>query len=215
MFNPQFFIFLVPVLLFALTIHEFSHGYVAYLLGDPTPKRAGRLTLNPLKHLDIFGTITLFLTQAIGWAKPVPINPNYFKSPWRDMAIVSLAGPLSNFLSALLFAFLGNFFSLYDFNLFQIQISEPLRILSYIGVKLNLGLAIFNILPIPPLDGSKILAKFLPPHLRYDFLRYELIGFVIILLLALTGILGKTIYPLLNFFAGLLFYITSFPFRVI
>ncbi|MFN3406231.1 MAG: site-2 protease family protein [Caldimicrobium sp.] len=212
MFNPLTFILIAPVLLFALTIHEFSHGYTAYLLGDPTPKRAGRLTLNPLKHLDLFGTITLFITQAIGWAKPVPINPNYFKKPWRDMAITAAAGPLSNFISAIIFAFLYNLFSVLPISFGALKISEPLTLLCYIGVKINLGLAIFNFLPIPPLDGSKVFVKFLPENIREDFLRLELIGFIIILFLALTGILGKTLYPLLLFLSQLLFYYTSFIF---
>ncbi|MGB9761531.1 MAG: site-2 protease family protein [Caldimicrobium sp.] len=213
MWNFQIFLLLIPVLLFALTIHEFSHGLAAYLLGDPTPKKAGRLTLNPLKHLDLFGTLTLFLTQAIGWAKPVPINPNYFKNPWRDMAITSAAGPLSNFFSAIFFALLYHFFNKFSFQWGAFKISEPLVIISLLGVKINMGLSLFNFLPIPPLDGSKILVKFLPPHLRENYLRLELVGFLVILLLALTGILGKTLYPLLNFlsnlvlnYTGLLFY---------
>ncbi|MEZ0343824.1 MAG: site-2 protease family protein [Caldimicrobium sp.] len=212
MWNFQIFILLVPVLLFALTIHEFSHGFVAYLLGDPTPKRAGRLTLNPLKHLDLFGTLTLFLTQAIGWAKPVPINPNYFRNPWRDMAITSAAGPLSNFFSAIFFAFLYHFFNFFPLQFGDFKISEPLMVISLLGVKINLGLAIFNFLPIPPLDGSKILVKFLPYHLREDYLKLELVGFFIILILAITGILGKTLYPLLKFLSNLVLYYTGIIF---
>ncbi len=209
MFNPLTLLLIAPVLLFSLTIHEFSHGFVAYLLGDPTPKRAGRITLNPLRHLDLFGTLTLFITQAIGWAKPVPINPNYFKNPWRDMAITSAAGPLSNLLCAILFAFLYNLLTPFNLSLGMLKISEPLTLLFLVGVKINLGLALFNLLPIPPLDGSKILVKFLPYNLREDFLRLELIGFLIILFLALTGVLGKTLYPLLSFLSNLLLYSTS------
>lgn len=212
MWNFQIFILLIPVLLFALTIHEFSHGFVAYLLGDPTPKREGRLTLNPLRHLDLFGTLTLLLTQAIGWAKPVPINPNYFKNPWRDMAITSAAGPLSNFFSAILFAFLYHLLNFFPLQLGTFKISEPLMIISFLGVKINLGLAIFNFLPIPPLDGSKVLVKFLPYHLREDYLKLEMIGFFLILILALTGILGKTLYPLLKFLSNLILFYTGIIF---
>lgn len=212
MFDFKFLILLIPILLLALTIHEFAHGFTAYLLGDPTPKREGRLTLNPLKHLDIFGTLTLIITQAIGWAKPIPINPNYFKNPWRDMAITSSAGPFSNLLLATLFAFLYHFFDTRDLSLGALKISEPMAIISYIGVRINLGLAIFNFLPIPPLDGSKVIVKFLPPSIREDFLRLEMVGFLIILFLALTGILGKTLYPLLKFLSELLLYYTSLPF---
>lgn len=213
MFDIKFLLLLLPILLLALTIHEFAHGFVAYLLGDPTPKRAGRLTLNPLRHLDLFGTLTLIITQAIGWAKPVPINPNYFKNPWRDMAITSSAGPLSNLLLAILFGFFYHFFDTRDLSVGTLRVSEPLAIISYLGVRINLGLAIFNFLPIPPLDGSKIVVKFLPPSIREDFLRLEMIGFLIILLLAITGILGKTLYPLLQFLSELLLYYTSLPFN--
>lgn len=206
-------ILLLPILLFALTVHEFSHGLTAYLLGDPTPKRAGRLTLNPLKHLDLFGTLTLILTQAIGWAKPVPINPNYFKNPWRDMAITSAAGPLSNFLLAILFAFSYHLFNTLNLNFEEIKISEPMAIISYLSIKINLGLALFNFLPIPPLDGSKILVKFLPPYLRENYLRLELMGFFLILVLALTGLLGKTLYPFLKFLAEIILYYTSLFFK--
>lgn len=206
-------ILLLPILLLALTVHEFSHGLTAYLLGDPTPQRAGRLTLNPLKHLDLFGTLTLILTQAIGWAKPVPINPNYFKNPWRDMAITSAAGPLSNFLLAILFAFSYHLFNTFNLTFEQIKISEPLAIVSYLGLRINLGLALFNFLPIPPLDGSKILVKFLPPYLRENYLRLELMGFFLILVLALTGLLGKTLYPFLKFLAEIILYYTSLFFK--
>lgn len=206
-------ILLLPILLLALTVHEFSHGLTAYLLGDPTPQRAGRLTLNPLKHLDLFGTLTLILTQAMGWGKPVPINPNYFKNPWRDMAITSAAGPISNFLLAILFAFSYHLFNTLNLTLEEIKISEPLAIISYLSVKINLGLALFNFLPIPPLDGSKILVKFLPSYLRENYLRLELMGFFLILVFALTGLLGKTLYPLLKFLAEIILYYTSLFFK--
>lgn len=212
MWNLPLLLLIFPVLLFSLTIHEYSHGLVAYLLGDPTPKRAGRLTLNPLKHLDLLGTLTLILTQAIGWAKPVPINPNYFKNPWRDMAFTSAAGPLSNLLSSFLFAFLYHLFNIHQLEIGSFKISEPLSLMFLVGVKVNLGLAIFNFLPIPPLDGSKILAKFLPVGLRADYLRLELIGFLIIFFLAITGLLGKTLYPLLKFLTDLVLGITGLLF---
>jgi len=208
-FNLELFILLIPPLLLALTIHEFAHGFVAYLLGDPTAKNAGRLSFNPLKHLDPLGTIVLFVTQAIGWAKPVPVNPNYFKKPWRDMAIVSFAGPASNFLLAIFFGII--FHILY--NLGQGGSNwTPLLKMAYLGIQLNIGLAIFNLLPIPPLDGSKILAKFLPLDLRARFLQAEFIGFLVIMLLSLTGLLGKLIYPVLKFFSNAVLYYTGFIF---
>lgn len=210
MFDFKLLLFLTPPLLLALTVHEFSHGFIAYLLGDPTPKFNNRLTLNPLKHLDPLGTLTLFITQAIGWAKPVPINPNYFKNPWRDMALVSVAGPLSNILLAFIFSFFYNFFNKINLNLPNFAISEPLAFMCYLGVKINIGLGIFNLLPIPPLDGSKVIVKFLPLSLRINYLRLELFGFFIILFLALTGFLFYIIYPPLSFLSNLVFHITNF-----
>jgi len=209
MIDPKIFLFLTPPLLLALTVHEFSHGFIAYLLGDPTPKLANRLTLNPIKHLDFFGTITLFITQAIGWAKPVPINPNYFKNPWRDMALVSVAGPLSNIFLAILFGLFYNLFSNLNLNLQNFAISEPLSLMCYLGVKINIGLGIFNLLPIPPLDGSKIIVKFLPLPLRISYLRSEIFGFFIIIFLAITGILSKIIYPIISFFSDFILYFTN------
>ncbi|MDF2953317.1 MAG: Zn-dependent protease [Thermodesulfobacterium sp.] len=209
MFDLKVFLFLTPPLLLALTVHEFSHGFVAYMLGDPTPKLADRLTLNPVKHLDFFGTLTLFLTQAIGWAKPVPINPNYFKKPWRDMALVSVAGPLSNLALAVLFGFFFNLFNNLNLNFQNFAISEPLSFMCYLGVKINIGLGIFNLLPIPPLDGSKIIVKFLPLSLRVNYLRLEIFGFFIIIILAITGILYKIIYPIITLFSDFIFYFTN------
>ncbi len=211
MFDLSFLILLIPVLLISLAVHEFSHGYVAWLCGDPTPKYAGRLTLNPLNHLDPLGTLSLFITQAIGWAKPVPINPNYFKNPWRDMALVAIAGPLSNFFLALTFAFLLQAWEAFGlsptFKLFQKML--------YLGARINLSLAIFNLLPIPPLDGSKVIVKYLPRRLRYDYLKLEMIGFIIILLLAVTGILHLIIHPILTYLMKLVFFLTSLPFSLV
>ncbi|WP_038055507.1 site-2 protease family protein [Thermodesulfobacterium hydrogeniphilum] len=210
MFDLKIFILLTPPLLLALTVHEFSHGLVAYLLGDPTPKLADRLSLNPLKHLDPLGTITLFITQAIGWAKPVPINPNYFKNPWRDMALVSLAGPLSNIILAFIFAFFFHLFGILKINFLNFQVSEPLALMCYLGVKINIGLGVFNLLPIPPLDGSKILVKFLPYSLRASYLKLELFGFFLILFLALTGLLSYIVYPIISFLSDFVFSLTYF-----
>lgn len=200
MFDFKIFIFLIPILLLSLTVHEFSHALVAYYLGDPTPKWSGRLTLNPIKHLDFFGTLTLFLTQAIGWAKPVPINPHYFQNFWRDMALVSLAGPSSNIILAIIMGLFYHFF--YFFSL-KFNFLEPLAVMSYLGVRINIGLGVFNLLPIPPLDGSKVLVKFLPREFRYRYLSYEFVGFFIILILAISGVLSKVIYPILLFLTNL------------
>ena len=208
MIDPFFWLFFAPLLLLSLTVHEFSHGFVAWLCGDPTPKYAGRLTFNPLKHLDLLGTLTLFLTQTIGWAKPVPINPNYFRNPWRDMALVAVAGPLSNLILALLFAF--------TLQALEALNSSPsassFQKMLYLGARVNLALSIFNLLPIPPLDGSKIIVKYLPREYRYNYLRLEMIGFFIILFLALTGILHLIINPILSLLMNFILYLTSLPF---
>ena len=146
------FLLLILPILFALTVHEYAHGWVAYRLGDPTAYHAGRLTFNPIKHLDPIGTILLFIAR-IGWAKPVPVNPAYFKDPSRDMAIVALAGPASNFLSAIVF---GKLLSLVPFT--NVYLYQTLFYFVYI----NLILAFFNLIPIAPLDGWRILSYFLP-----------------------------------------------------
>jgi Zn-dependent protease len=196
----------VPVLA-AITFHELAHGYVAYLLGDPTAKNAGRLTLNPLKHLDPLGTLVLVVTRMIGWAKPVPVDPRYFMDPKRGMMLVSVAGPASNFLLALLFALLYHGL-VFSWGVMGAQASvamfKPLVLMCQAGVVINLALGMFNLLPIPPLDGSKILAGVLPADMAQGLLRLERYGFMIILVLALTGVLGKIIFPAIRFVGGFL-----------
>jgi len=197
----QFFILIFPVL-FALTIHEFSHGYAAYKLGDDTAKRAGRLTLNPLKHLDPIGTIMLFIAK-IGWAKPVPINPYNFKNFKRDTAIVSFAGPLANFISAIAFSIL--------FNLFYSPTSQNIfLIIIFYTIFINIALGLFNLIPIPPLDGSKIFGALLPDRLYFKYQQFERKGmflFIAIILIsnfAGLNIVGSVILPPIRFFVRLL-----------
>ena len=195
-FIQQLAILAVPVLM-AITFHEVAHGYVAYLLGDPTAKSAGRLTLNPIKHLDPIGTIALFLVK-VGWAKPVPINPRYFHNPRQGLILVSLAGPLTNFILAIAFALL--FHALVAFYGYMPQgmgAIEPLAYMCQAGVLVNLGLGLFNLLPIPPLDGSNILAGLLPPHLAQAYMQNSKYGFIILIILFLTGAVHKVIVPVL------------------
>ncbi len=187
-------ILVAPPLLAAITFHELAHGWVAWRLGDPTAKAAGRLTLNPLKHLDPVGTLVLVLTQAIGWARPVPVNPHYFRNPRQDMMWVGLAGPGANFLLALGLALL--YHSLAPW-LSGTGPGGALKLMLALGVQINVGLGLFNLLPVPPLDGSRVLAGLLPPSLAYTYLRYEFLGFVFLVALIFTGAVDKIIFPLI------------------
>ncbi|MEA1986998.1 MAG: site-2 protease family protein, partial [Candidatus Marinimicrobia bacterium] len=151
----------VPIL-FALTIHELSHGMVAYYFGDPTAKNAGRLTLNPLAHLDPIGTLMIFIVH-FGWAKPVPVNPAYLRNPKKDMIWISLAGPASNMVLAFI---TGLLIRVVGLNITDNFTLDFIKMMLYYSLTINLALAVFNLIPIPPLDGSKILAGLLPP--KYD-----------------------------------------------
>ncbi|MGE4282904.1 MAG: site-2 protease family protein [Clostridia bacterium] len=187
----------IPALLLAIVFHEFAHGYMADKLGDPTPRSYGRLTLNPIKHLDPLGTIAL-LTVRYGWAKPVPINPSNFKNPKRDTALVGLAGPMSNLILAFLTLLIAEVFNINIFistNVFGGAGIDILGTILFYMLVYNTGLAIFNLIPIPPLDGSKIFISILPSRLYYNILRYESYGQVILILLLFTGMLN----PVLDF----------------
>ncbi len=181
-------------ILFAVTVHELAHGYVADRLGDPTARLAGRLTLNPLRHLDLMGTLAFFITQAIGWAKPVPINPANFRRPRRDMIWVSLAGPAANLVLALIFARVYLFFA---GSSGAAAYLPALRLLAVL-VTINVGLAVFNLLPIPPLDGSHVLEGLLPAHLAVAYDRIRPYGFFIILALIFFGLAGRIIRPTIH-----------------
>lgn len=200
-------ILLAPPLLLALTLHEVAHGYVAYRLGDPTAKSLGRLSLNPLKHLDPIGTIAFFFIK-FGWAKPVPVNPNYFKDPKKDMLWVALAGPATNLVLAIVSAALAKglwlFASQIPYSTMAEAILVPLNGMLIASVWINLVLCIFNFLPIPPLDGSRILMGVLPNNLAASYMKFERYGFVLVLILAFSGVLSKVIMPLISFANGLL-----------
>jgi Zn-dependent protease len=206
-FNIAEIILSVPGFLLAITVHEFAHGYIAYRLGDPTAKLAGRLTLNPISHLDPFGTLALILTRMIGWAKPVPVNPRYFQNPRRDMLWVSLGGPGANLLAAFLltmslhlmkFAFV--FFGREIATLVLVPLVEMIKF----GIRVNVGLGIFNLLPVPPLDGSKILSGLLPSRMAYQFEQLEPYGFIILLVLIISGVATYLIVPPIRFVLTLL-----------
>ena len=186
-------IIFILILLFSIVLHEYAHGWAAYKLGDYTPKLSGRLTLNPLAHIDPFGTVILpfFLLIAtqgrfsIGYAKPVPINPYNFKNPRRDMIWVGLAGPLMNFILAILLSLTAKLIANY-------QINQIINNAAF----LNIILAVFNLLPIPPLDGSRIVAGLLPYQAAYQYNKLEPLGFIIVIVLLLSGLFNWLILPL-------------------
>jgi len=207
MTNFANFILFLPPILAALTVHEYAHGWAAWKLGDSTAKQMGRLTLNPLAHLDPIGTILLFLVH-FGWAKPVPVNPHNLRHPQRDMVWVSLAGPGANVLLALISGLALRFFIEYDL----IPAYGPVYLMLSFTVFINLMLAIFNLVPIPPLDGSKVVAGFLPRSLLGAWEEFEKVGWLVLIGVILLGrftgfsLFDSTIMPisatLYNLFTG-------------
>ena len=199
----------VPIILFSLSLHELSHGYVAYCLGDPTAKNAGRLSFNPLRHLDPIGALSMILFR-FGWAKPVPVDCRYFKNPKRDMALVALAGPVTNMLLAILFgAFSAGIETVYPMLTAALgPILSYMLYLTYqfglIAHTMNLYLAIFNLIPIPPLDGSRILFALLPDRYYFKVMRYEHIIQMALLILIYfgfaDGFLSSLVSPISNTF---------------
>jgi Zn-dependent protease len=200
--NIQEIIITAPPFLFALTVHEFAHGYVAYRFGDPTASSLGRLSLNPLKHLDPIGTLAFFLIK-IGWAKPVPVDARYFKNPRRDMLWVSLAGPGVNLALVLASALLAKLIILTGAGMPRFFIM-PLLQMTVASIWINIMLGVFNLVPIPPLDGSKILLGLLPRELAHAYSRLEPYGFIILLVLFYTGILPRFIMPIISFAQALI-----------
>ena len=198
----RFAIAFLPALL-GIILHEVAHGWMAKRCGDPTAHAMGRLTLNPIPHIDPMGLAVFVLTSisspfVFGWAKPVPVNTRYFRNPARDMMLVALAGPMTNFVLALIFA-LTLRVVLYIFPpVIWLETSGyqfVLRMLQ-IGVLINFSLAWLNLMPIPPLDGSRILAWFLPGDLAWRYQSLERYGFIILILLLVTGVLGAILGPL-------------------
>ena len=194
-------VWILPVI-FAITVHEAAHGWVAKKYGDNTAAMLGRLTLNPIKHIDLLGTIVipglLLLTGTgfiFGWAKPVPVNSRNFKKPLHDMAIVALAGPVSNVLMAFGWAMTARIGMMIGKN--AESISLPLIYTGIAGISINLVLALINLLPIPPLDGSRVLTGLLPYRLALQYSQLERYGFIILLALLYTKILDAVLsYPL-------------------
>ena len=210
----------VPIILFSLSLHELSHGYAAYRLGDPTAKREGRLSLNPLRHLDPLGALSMILFR-FGWAKPVPVDCRYFKNPKRGMALVALAGPVTNLLIAILFgAFSAGIETVYPAiaMAFGPILSYALS-LAYqfciIAHTMNLYLAVFNLIPLPPLDGSRILFAFLPDRYYFKVMKYERVIQMALLILIYFGFADGFLSSLVSPISNSIMEIFSLLFRCI
>lgn len=194
----------IPII-FAITVHEASHGYVAKYFGDLTAEKMGRITLNPLKHIDPIGTIllpalTLMLGGVLfGWAKPVPVNFAGLRNPKKDMLWVAAAGPASNFVMAIFWVLVLKYAQMApDYAAyFLLEMSK-------VGIMINLVLMVLNLLPLPPLDGGRIAVSLLPMNLAVKLSRLEQYGFIILIVLLFTGVLGRIILPIINFFGQLI-----------
>ena len=201
-------IYAVPIL-FGLTVHEYAHGLMADRLGDSTPREMGRLTLNPLSHLDPIGTLVFFITQAFGWARPISINPDNLASPRRDMMWIALAGPLANLLLAMLCAILyhlTNSTATGNIGNGGGWLMVPFQQMLVAGVVVNLSLGLINLIPIPPLDGGRILAGLLPQRPAGYLEKIDSYGAILLLILVLSDSLSFFLLPLLSGLTGLLLY---------
>ncbi len=191
-------IYALPVI-FAITVHEAAHGYAAKHFGDMTAFQAGRITLNPLKHIDLFGTIILPAMTVMlggilfGWAKPVPVDFRRLRQPKKDMLWVAAAGPASNFVMAIFWALVLKF-SVHAPEAFVL----PMGLMAKAGVTINIVLMVLNLLPLPPLDGGRIAVSLLPMQLARPFAQIERYGFIILIILLFSGVLGRILEPLIN-----------------
>lgn len=211
----QYVVSALIVIFITMPVHEWAHGFAASKLGDPTPRYLGRLTLNPLAHIDYVGALMIFLF-GFGWAKPVQVNSRYFKNPKRDMAITAFAGPLSNIIVAF-FSLVIAFALLYITAWVSFSAAWLDFIFSvFLGIaQINISIAVFNLIPIPPLDGSKLLSAFLPNRIYYRLMQYERYFFIIIVLLLFTGILDYPLDFLFEYIFTGVAYLAQLPFKLI
>lgn len=197
-------IIMIPIVLLALTFHELSHGVVSAKLGDPTPRLTGRLTLNPLAHLDPVGAVLMVLT-GFGWAKPVQINPRYYKNPKRGMAITAAAGPLSNLFMAIIAMLIYTVIAIIGLKTGRFAaILYSIMSFMVLFANVNLCFMVFNIIPIPPLDGSRVLGLFLSNSAYFKLQQYERYSFILIIVLSLSGFFSRFIGTGVGFFMTLL-----------
>lgn len=194
-------IFAIPVI-FAITVHEAAHGLVASYFGDQTARLSGRLTLNPIKHIDPIGTVALplillaFGGLIIGWAKPVPVEWRNLRNPRQDMAWVAIAGPGANLIMMLLWAVIAKM--AISFETFFQGFAQPMLYMAMAGVTINIVLMVLNLLPVPPLDGSRVVSSLLPPRMAAKYNRLEPYGLIIVILLLLTGVLSWILWPIIS-----------------
>ncbi len=210
------YLLLIPAALIALSVHEFAHGYIAYRLGDPTARSLGRLTLNPAKHLDPIGTVCMVLFR-FGWAKPVPINPRYFKDPRKGMALTAAAGPIANLLLAIIGALLFKLSALLGGTVISALPNEMVIYFFFYLTQffllfhyLNLSLCVFNLIPLPPLDGSRIFYVFLPPKWYFGVMKHERTIQIVLLIALWLGAFSGALEAIVGWLSSLIFLLFSF-----
>ena len=206
---------MIPVVILSLSVHESAHGYVSYKLGDPTARNLGRITLNPLKHFDLIGFICMIFFR-VGWAKPVPVNARYYKNPRKGMALTAAAGPLSNLLLAVIGVLCSEITNLVALKLHLTGAAYDAGYIVWLFFRLlawsNISLAIFNLIPVPPFDGSRILYVFLPPKYYFGIMKYERIIMIVVLALFVFDFFDKPLAFLTDaVYSGMVWLIELIP----